>query len=112
MLSIRVAEGREWWVSGTILDRLFHAAIGDSAKPTELENWWHVINANGGLDLSLLDASDAGELLRVLFETADRESALLSEESLALESKAYRAGLARLLELRSGSSIRPSSTSA
>ena len=98
MLSISFDSDHEWWVSGKIFDRLFQSALDRGMSPN-LEQWRDVANANGGLDLSLIEPAEADELLAALRSTAERELARLEATDPASEDGSYRISLLKFMEL-------------
>lgn len=98
MLSIRFSPNHEWWVSGIIFDRLFQSALDSGRMSSELEEWRHVADANGGLELSLLQPAEAAALIMVLRETALSDLAELGDIDPKSEDYAYRTSLLKLLE--------------
>ncbi|QRK11628.1 hypothetical protein JQX13_17075 [Archangium violaceum] len=99
MLSIHFDAEREWWVSGRIFERLFQSALDSGKMPSKLEQWLHVADANGGLDLSLLDPSEASELVTVLRDAALRDLAKLGDVDAESEDGAYRDSLLKMLKV-------------
>ena len=99
MLSIRFKPDKEWWVSGKVFDRLFQAGLTSGRIPPQLERWRHVADANGGLSLTRMEASQADELSRALHETAKQELAQLENVDAASEAGTYRSSLVKLLQL-------------
>ena len=96
MRSIRFADGREWWTSGETFERLFRAALSRGTLAPELDEWRHVADANGGLNLDALDPQVASQLASGLAEAAERELAALAEEPA---DASYRESLTRLVAL-------------
>ena len=100
MLSIRFDSKREWWVSGRAFARLFQTALRDGVMPANLEDWFHAAEANGGLDVSEIDQSEAGALVAALYSTAEREVEQLRNADQATEDGSYRISLQKLLALQ------------
>ena len=96
MLSIRFGGDNEWWVSGGIFERLFQSALDHGKMSPELEYWRHVADANGGLDLSLLDASAANGLVKALRDTALHDLAKLGDVDDESEDGSYKASLLKI----------------
>jgi hypothetical protein len=107
MLSIRFDSKTEWWVSGGTFARLFEAALRDGIMPARLEEWRHIADANGGLDLSQLAPADAGEFVAALRSTAEREVQRLKDASATTPDGSYRISLQKLLALASGPMTKP-----
>lgn len=99
MLSIRFSSDREWWVSGQVFARLFQTALRSGIMPAGLEEWFHVAEANGGLDLSQIPTAEARELVAALQSTAEREVQFFQDSALATEDSSYRISLQKLLAL-------------
>lgn len=99
MLSIRFDEEREWWISGQSFDRLFRFALEHGILRAELEEWQHVANANGGLDLTQLEEAEAEELATGLRAAAERELAELQAADPESPDGSYKTGLERLLSV-------------
>jgi hypothetical protein len=98
MLSIRFDAHHEWWVSGKVFERLFQSALDSGRMSPALEEWRHVTDANGGLDLSMLEPSEAKALVTALRDTAERDLARLGDIDPASEDGTYKASLQKLLE--------------
>jgi hypothetical protein len=99
MISIQFRPDSDWWVSGKVLDRLFEAALHSGIMPPRLAKWHEVADANGGLDLSLIDPSDAKDLANALKLTAEGELSRLRDAEPASDDGSYRASLTKLLEV-------------
>ena len=99
MLSIRFNPKSEWWVSGSAFERLFQAALKDGIMPARLEEWFHVADANGGLDVSQIAPAEADELVAALRSTAEREVLRLRDAGAASDDGSYRISLEKLLAL-------------
>jgi hypothetical protein len=99
MLSIRFDSNNEWWVSGRVLTRVFETSLNDGTMPKRLEEWLHVADANGGLDLSQIGPNDAAELKTALYSTAEREVQRLRAARPTTEDGSYRISLEKLLAL-------------
>ena len=99
MLSIRFNLEHDWWVSGKTFDRLFQSALDSGKMLPNLERWRHVANANGGLDLSIMEPSETDELVTALRYTAERELGHLGNIDLASEDGSYRIDLLKLLDV-------------
>ena len=99
MLSIRFDSTSEWWVSGGTFERLFQTALRDGSMSTDLEQWLHVADANGGLDLSKLEPADARQLAAALRSTAEREVRRLENTSATTPDGSYRVSLEKMLAL-------------
>jgi len=98
MLSIRLNAKHEWWVSGKVFDRLFQSTLDSGRLAPGLEHWRHVADANGGLDVSAMDPSEAGELATALRQTAESELARLGDVDPGSEDGTYRVSLLKLVE--------------
>lgn len=99
MLSIRFDSKAEWWVSGGTFARLFESALSQGIMPPHLEQWLHIADANGGLDLSQLAPADAGELVASLRCTAEREVQRLGDKGVTTPDGSFRISLQKLLAL-------------
>jgi hypothetical protein len=99
VLSIRFDAKTEWWVSGGTLARLFEVALRDGLMPAHLEQWLHIADANGGLDLSQLAPTEAADLAAALRSTAEREVQRLADTSETTPDGSYRVSLQKLLSL-------------
>jgi hypothetical protein len=99
MLSIRFADGREWWTSGENFERLYHAALSRGTLAPELDEWRHVADANGGLSLDALEPQVASQLASGLAQAAERELATLAQEDADEADASYRESLIRLVGL-------------
>ncbi|MFI6171159.1 hypothetical protein ACIBCN_30570 [Nocardia sp. NPDC051052] len=99
MLSIRFDGDREWWVSGEIFDRLFAEGLRRGLIRPGLAAVQHVANANGGLDVGLLDAKQGAELTTAIRSAAHQEATRLGSMALDADDQSYLAGIARLLEV-------------
>jgi hypothetical protein len=97
MLSISFDSEHEWWVSGKIFERLFQSALDRGMSP-KLEQWRDVANANGGLDLTLMEPGEADELMTALRSAAERDLTQLGAADPASEDGSYRVGLLKLLD--------------
>jgi hypothetical protein len=97
MLSIRFDRDREWWVSASVLERLFRSAIENGHLAPALDEWQHVADANGGLSLASIDAAVANELVAGLRAAAHAEVERLPSLNLRAEDQSYLASLQRLL---------------
>jgi hypothetical protein len=73
MLSIRFAPQREWWVSGTVFDRLFQSALDHGEMPLSLQYWRDVADANGGISVWNREPEEAGQFASALRQAAERE---------------------------------------
>lgn len=98
MLSIQLDEKHEWWVSGKVFDRLFQSALDCGNMSPHLEHWRHVADANGGLDVSAMDPSEADGLVTALRHTAEGELARLGDVDPFSEDGSYRVSLLKLVE--------------
>jgi hypothetical protein len=99
MLSIRFSTDHEWWVSGRIFDRLFQSGLASGKMLPKLEYWHHVADANGGLELTLLEPLEAKELMMALRDAALHEIAKLGEVDAESEDGAYKASLLKMLKV-------------
>jgi hypothetical protein len=99
MLSIRFDSKTEWWVSSETFARLVEAALRDGVMPAHLEEWRHIADANGGLDLSQLAPADADEFVAAIRSTAEREVQRLRHASATTPDGSYRVSLQKLLTL-------------
>lgn len=99
MLSISFCPDREWWVSGVVFDKLFQSALDNGDIPPALEYYRHVADANGGLDISSIEPSDADGLEAGLRRSAERELTRLGEGSTTSDADAYRVSLRKLLKV-------------
>lgn len=99
MLSIRFNLKHEWWVSGTTFDRLFQSALDSGKMPSRLEHWRHIADANGGLELSTMEQSEANELVTALRSTAESELNRLKNADPTSEDGSYCVSLIKLLEV-------------
>jgi hypothetical protein len=99
MLSISFDADREWWVSGAIFERLFDSALKAGELPQELAEWRHIADANGGLDLSLIEQPAAGALSGGLRRAAQHELARFGDADPATPDGGYASALRRLLDL-------------
>lgn len=99
MLSIQLNADKEWWVSGNIFDRLFQSALSEGIMPPNLEYWLHVADANGGLNLSIIEPAVANDLVTALRYTAEHEVTRLANAALTSEDGSYRISLLKLLEV-------------
>jgi hypothetical protein len=98
MLSIRFGAEREWWVSGAVFDRLLQAALDSGDLPSDLEDWRHFVDANGGFNVERMEPSDANRLKTALRSTAAREFALLENRDSDPAAETYRTSLLKLLQ--------------
>lgn len=89
MLSIKLDATHEWWVSGKTFDRLFQSALEHGDLNDSMENWMHVANANGGLDVSLLDPDEASRLVDGLKRAAERQVDAVGDADPATDDGAY-----------------------
>jgi hypothetical protein len=100
MLSIRFDRTHEWFVSGSIFDRLFDAAVRDEHVPARLGEWKLVAAANGGLGFHLIDPpEDAAALADGLRAAARAELARLPAAPRSHDDESYHLALERLLAL-------------
>jgi hypothetical protein len=99
MLSIRFGPDTEWWVSAGTFARLFETALREGTMPAHPEQWLHVADANGGLDVSQLAPAEAGELTAALRSTAEREVQRLQDRAATSPDGSYRVSLQKLLAL-------------
>jgi hypothetical protein len=97
MLAIQIDDHHLWWVQGRLFDRLIDATLADGA-PEEMNTWRNRADANGGLDLTLLEPEKAEWLRSVLTTTAQREIARLGEPDPSTPDGGYVIALRRLLE--------------
>jgi hypothetical protein len=97
MLSIRLDDEREWWVSSAVFDRLFESALTHGDVAPELADWQMIAHANGGCSLI-----DAEEVTQGLFAAARREIALVADADLASADGTYKVSLGKLLALERG----------
>ncbi|MFD7846105.1 hypothetical protein ACFV4K_24570 [Nocardia sp. NPDC059764] len=96
MLSVRFGSENEWWVSGSVFDRLFDAAIGYELMPGDLEDWRYVVDANGGMDVNKEKPQDAGRFKAALLESAQRE---LNSVERTQDNWTYTTSLEKLVKL-------------
>lgn len=96
MLSISFDRDREWWVSGTVFDRLYDAAIANSTMPSDLIVWRHIADANGGLSVHRQPPTDAQRFTSALRDTARLELHTAAESP---ENETYRVSLENLLRM-------------
>ena len=106
MLSIRFDSRNEWWVSGGAFTRLFQAAQKDGLMAKDLEQWLHVADANGGLDVSQIAPAEAVRLATALRSTAEREVQRLRDLTPTSDDGSYRASLQKLLALDNIAALR------
>jgi hypothetical protein len=97
MLSIRFADGREWWASGENVERLFTSAVQQGALAPELEQSRHVADADGGFDVAELDTDTVDRLVTGLREAAHHDRAGLVDVPAGSPDEGYRASLDKFL---------------
>jgi len=102
MLSIRFDNDHEWWVSGTVFERLFSSALEHGQLAPSLEEWRHVAAANGGLSFSDDERGVARELMIGLRAAAGAELARLGDVDLRTEDGTYKVSLEKLLVVADG----------
>ncbi len=98
MLAIRFDTQNEWWVSGKHFERLFRSALSGGLLPHSYEEWLHIAEANGGLDLSLLRIQTAHKLHKGLRAAAQNEVADIGDASPTTEDGAYAISLRSFLK--------------
>lgn len=99
MLSIRLTDDREWWVSGAVFERLFTSALAGGELAPDLEEWRHVADANGGLGLDLLDPVVARQIAAGLRAAASRDLERLADAPPDSPDGDYRASLSTFLAI-------------
>jgi hypothetical protein len=98
MLSIKFDTQSEWWVPGKTFERLFRSAIGAGDLPASLEEWMHIADANGGLDLSVVEPAVSGALVNGLRKAATRDVARYGDEPITTEEGDYALALRKFLD--------------
>jgi hypothetical protein len=99
MLSIRFDSAREWWVPGRVFGRLFQSALASGQLGTDLSEWQHVANANGGVALADLEPAVARALTVGLRAAASAELIRLGDVDQHTDDGTYKASLEKLLML-------------
>lgn len=99
MLSIRLDRDREWWVPGRVFERLFQSALENGQLGTDLGEWQHVADANGGVSLIDLEPAVARALTVGLRAAASAELVRLGDVDQHTDDGTYKASLAKFLIL-------------
>jgi hypothetical protein len=99
VLSIRFDNEHEWWVPGGVFDRLFQSALDHGQLAPDLEEWRHVVDANGGISLTDLDPDVALALTMGLRAAATTELAGLEQMRQDTEDRTYMTSLEKLLTI-------------
>lgn len=98
MLSIKFDTQSEWWVPGKTFERLFHAALDAGDLPASFEEWMHIADANGGLDLSAVEPAVSGALVNGLRKAAVRDVSRYGDEAITSDDGDYALALRKFLE--------------
>lgn len=99
MLSIRFDDNTEWWVSGQCFQRLFQSALDLAVLPSDLAHLRDVAEANGGLEVSLLDVGERQALTQALWQAARFDLQRLRPVDLLSDDGSYQISLQKLLNL-------------
>jgi hypothetical protein len=99
MLSIRLDREREWWAPGRVFERLFQSALENGQLRTDLSEWQHVAETNGGISLVDIEPAVARSLTSGLRAAASAELAQLGDVEERPEDGTYKASLEKLLLL-------------
>lgn len=99
MLSIRFADGHEWWVSNQVFERLFSSALEHNQLAPALEEWLHVADANGGMSLADLEPEVARDLTTGLRAAAVAELAQVTDADPHTLDGTYETSLKKLVAM-------------
>jgi hypothetical protein len=99
MLSIRFDSDHEWWVPGRVFERLFQRALENGQLGTDLSEWQHVADANGGVSLVDIEPAVARALTAGLRAAASAELVRLGDVDQHTDDGTYKASLEKLLML-------------
>ncbi|GIH09369.1 hypothetical protein Rhe02_74360 [Rhizocola hellebori] len=98
MLSITFDTQAEWWVPSKTFRRLFQAALDAGDVPANLEEWMHIADANGGLDLSIVEPAVSGALVSGLRKAATRDVARYGDDPVTTDDGDYALALRKFLD--------------
>ena len=99
MYSILLLNNKEWWVSSTVFERLFEAALAMGEVGPTLAYWRDIAAGSGGFNFLDSEKDVVEALTDGLRRAAERELGLLGKGPLSGVDEGYRRGLVDLVAL-------------